>query len=312
MPALPTSISAGSGAAQPDALDLEVEPAVRPPPDLDARAERLHRGERRAGVGGVEVVARSGSAPSPIAAEDRRAVGDRLVGRRAQLAAQRAGGREAASRARDATLTRWPSPRTTSAARSASLGCRRSTARSRRCAHVGGRVERHVLDVDAGVTEGERDLGDGAGPVLDADAKLGERARRRARTRAGNRRSSRAPRCQRSMLLAVTAAQQPASLLQALDDAVDLAATASPLAAKMSRPERRVGARHAGRVAEARADLRAGARRLLGERLPAWETSTSASTCGRWLTVAITRSWVSASIACGRAPSSAIARCRRS
>ena len=41
-------------------------------------------------------------------------------------------------------------------------------------------------------------------------------------------------------------------------------------------------------------------------------TSTLASTCGRWLTVAITRSWVSASIACGRAPRSATVRCRRS
>ena len=34
-------------------------------------------------------------------------------------------------------------------------------------------------------------------------------------------------------------------------------------------------------------------------------TSALASTCGRWLTVAITRSWVSGSIACGRAPRSA-------
>ena len=41
-------------------------------------------------------------------------------------------------------------------------------------------------------------------------------------------------------------------------------------------------------------------------------TSTLAITCGRWLTVAISRSWVSASIACGRAPRSEIARWRRS
>ena len=41
-------------------------------------------------------------------------------------------------------------------------------------------------------------------------------------------------------------------------------------------------------------------------------TSTLAITWGRWLTVAISRSWVSASIAWGRAPRSAIARWRRS
>ena len=34
----------------------------------------------------------------------------------------------------------------------------------------------------------------------------------------------------------------------------------------------------------------------------AWATSTLASTCGRWDTDAIRRSWVSASRACGRAP----------
>ena len=40
----------------------------------------------------------------------------------------------------------------------------------------------------------------------------------------------------------------------------------------------------------------------------ACEASTLARTCGRWLTVAMSRSWVAASIACGRAPRSAIAR----
>ena len=41
-------------------------------------------------------------------------------------------------------------------------------------------------------------------------------------------------------------------------------------------------------------------------------TSTLAITWGTWLTVAISRSWVSASMAWGRAPKSAMARCRRS
>ena len=71
------------------------------------------------------------------------------------------------------------------------------------------------------------------------------------------------------------------------------AATASRLVAKMSRPDRRVGAGDAGRVAKARADL-GQALGLLDQRAAAacW-TSTLASTCGRWLTVAISRSWVS-------------------
>src|SRR5215207_679517 len=47
-------------------------------------------------------------------------------------------------------------------------------------------------------------------------------------------------------------------------------------------------------------------------RSAACEASTLASTCGRWLKTATSRSWVSASTATGRAPTSTTKRCRRS
>src|SRR5215217_7256184 len=47
-------------------------------------------------------------------------------------------------------------------------------------------------------------------------------------------------------------------------------------------------------------------------RSAACEASTLASTCGRWLKTATRRSWVSASTAMGRAPTSTTKRCRRS
>ena len=59
-------------------------------------------------------------------------------------------------------------------------------------------------------------------------------------------------------------------------------------------PQRRVGAGDARGVAEARAG---GRRALAAERVDApGPTRTLATTCGRWLTAAITRSWTSASI----------------
>ena len=47
-------------------------------------------------------------------------------------------------------------------------------------------------------------------------------------------------------------------------------------------------------------------------RAAAWEASTFASTCGRWLKTATSRSWVAASTATGRAPTSRTKRWRRS
>ena len=78
-------------------------------------------------------------------------------------------------------------------------------------------------------------------------------------------------------------------------------------------PDRARRAGDAGGVAEARAGRRAAARcRRRASVRAAWETSTLASTCGRCETVASIVSWVSASIAVGRAPSPWSSRCRRS
>ena len=108
VPALPTSIAAGRGAAQADAADPDAEPArVRPPSRAGARpfrrtlgAQRRHRGQGRARVGGVEVALdrRLPLRPSPRSAPR----GGRSTCRRAG-AGSRAGarrGRSGSSRAR--------------------------------------------------------------------------------------------------------------------------------------------------------------------------------------------------------------------
>ena len=70
-------------------------------------------------------------------------------------------------------------------------------------------------------------------------------------------------------------------------------------------PATRVVSRKLGPTSGSRSDSSASAAAA------SW-TSTFAITCGRWLTVAISRSCASASIACGRAPRSATVRCSRS
>ena len=70
-------------------------------------------------------------------------------------------------------------------------------------------------------------------------------------------------------------------------------------------PATRVASRKLGPVAGRPCDSSSSSR-------AAWPTSTFASTCGRWLIVAIRRSWASAAIAAGRAPSADISRYSRS
>ena len=103
----------------------------------------------------------------------------------------------------------------------------------------------------------------------------------------------------------VAGADQLGGLPQPLDHGVDLVGDRLAVGGEDVAPDRRVRARDPGRVAEARCRPRAGARTPPPSAAAASPTSTLASTCGRWLTVAISRSWVSASIACGRAPRSA-------
>ena len=68
-------------------------------------------------------------------------------------------------------------------------------------------------------------------------------------------------------------------------------------------PATRVASRKLGPVAGGRSPPSASS---------AWATRTLATTWGRWLTAAITRSWTSASITAGRAPRPVSSRCRRS
>ena len=98
VPALPTSIGpvrlarvAQAGAAHDDAREVH----------LDERAERARRFARGARVGGLQVVVHAHRFGGHRA-DERRAVGDRLVRRRAQLAAERA------APARSARFTRAP------------------------------------------------------------------------------------------------------------------------------------------------------------------------------------------------------------
>ena len=79
-------------AAHPDAVDAQAGRAVVEP--LDARAELLHRRDRREGVGaGAEAV--DLDRPVGERAEHDRAVRDRLVARRRDLADERARRRDA-------------------------------------------------------------------------------------------------------------------------------------------------------------------------------------------------------------------------
>ena len=107
-------------------------------------------------------------------------------------------------------------------------------------------------------------------------------------------------------------ADQLGGLAQALDDGVDLAAP-PPRGWWRRCPPRSPGWRpRPGSCRESSGRPRAAARTpRRAPRRPAGRARWR-SRAGRWLTVAISRSWVSASIACGRAPRSATARCRRS
>ena len=137
------------------------------------------------------------------------------------------------------------------------------------------------------------------GPVRDAAPELMEGAA--AISVSITRGGAAGPLCQ-----AVTAARSPMRSRSAASVArghrVSSAATASRLPAKMS-PGWGVGSRHPGGVPEARPEHgRCSASSLRA--VAACSPGRWRRTCGRWLIVAI-RPWsVSASIACGRAPSS--------
>ena len=143
---------------------------------LDDRAELLHGRERRAGVGGVEVVAD----PHRLRRhrpDDRGAVGDRLVGRHREPPPQRPGRVEPDVHAR-ATGNPSFADELLGAPRLVLAG---DPQRDDALAHVGCRVQRHVGDVDARAAELERELRDHARSVRHRRAQLEQRAARELR-----------------------------------------------------------------------------------------------------------------------------------
>ena len=307
MPALPTSIVGRAARRAGRRPRPRRRARLRPSAVSTSRPSARDGSERRARVGRVEV---AGDPGLPLAhrRQDRRAVGDRLVGRRRELAAQAdPPGRSGVTRSTPA-IGDAVAELADDLGRALGLVVAGDPERDRAGPHVGGRVERHVLDVDARAAEREGDLGDGARPVLDGDAQLGSGAAGDARPRAGARRSSRRRACQASTAPGSPARIRLAASLQAGDDGVDLVGDGVAVGDEDVAPDRRVGAGDAGRVAEARADLGQALAAPRRATPPACETSTFASTCGRWLTVAITRS-------CGRGvdrlrPGAEVARSR--
>ena len=134
------------------------------------------------------------------------------------------------------------------------LGGATDPERDRAGALIGGREERHVLDVDAGTREGEGDLGGRAGTVLDRDAQLQQRRRREIGLEqepailAGGDLPG-------GECLGVARADQLGGPLEPLDDAVDLGCHGLGVGAVDVGPDPRVGTGDARCVAEAATDL---------------------------------------------------------
>ena len=160
--------------------------ARRPAPraSLDPGApSACDRGQRRARVGGVEVALDRRSPPRPSPRSAPRGGRSTCPAGGAQRAAQGPAGSKRRHR-RDPTA---PAPSTVT--RVAELADQRRGAlgllvagdpeRDRARGHVRGRVQRHVLDVDAGLAQRQRQLGDRPRPVGDDDPQLAQRARRR-------------------------------------------------------------------------------------------------------------------------------------
>ena len=186
------------------------------------------------------------------------------------------------------TVTEWPSSRT-SAARALGLLLAGDPERDRAGAHVRRRVQRHVLDVHAGLAERQRQLGDRPRAVGDDEPQLVQRA------------------------AAALGLEQPAAVLAgrgvpggdrlavaAADQRRRLAAAARDRRRPRRRPPR--GCRRRCRPRSPGWRRRRGSRRgssgrpraaarPCSARPPPRATSALASTCGRWLTAAISRSW---------------------
>ncbi len=270
---------------------------------LDARADREQGVERGAGVGRVEVVAH-GHRLVAHRAEQGRAVGDRLVGRRRELPRSGPAGLESLG-VRHARATGKPSAPIRPSARAAwSSPAIHSVMAPERMS--GRRRERHVDDVHPCPSERQRHLRDDTGAVGDGQAQARERRPRADRPPAaaggarGRRRSSRSPARRRRP----AACPPPRAGARRWRRSRPRSPRGWPRRCRSrSRSWRPPRAWRRGSWARPAAPRRGPA---------ACATSTLASTCGRWLTAASRRSWASASIATGRAPRALTSRCRRS
>ena len=316
VPALPTSICRGARRrAGPTPRDPTSSPRRR-----RARAHRPRRRAARPRSASTACRRRRGSCSIRGLALAHRGERSPRGGRSTCRAAARAS-RAAARRARSGSSRRRRSrpPRRRGRARGRSRAARSASSAPATQTEIapvrmsGAGIERHVLDVDLARGRARarsrrrsragsrpRSAARAASPPARSDSSRRRRsspaagmpARRPRRRR--RRGSARRPRSSRSI------------------DRVDPGGDRLAVGGEDVAPDRRVGAGDAGRVAKARSRPPAGARTPRESAAAASPTSTLASTCGRWLTVAITRSCVSGSIACGRAPRSATVRCRRS
>ena len=131
VPALPTSIAAAARcAAQPDAARSAASAPASPSTSAPTARDR---GQVERGVGRVEVVADDGLALAHRA-DDRGAVGDRLVGRRRERPAQRPAGPEAGHAPPPTIAAAWPRLARRSRRPARPRPCPRPTPRSPRCA----------------------------------------------------------------------------------------------------------------------------------------------------------------------------------
>ena len=314
VPALPTSIGAGGLArlAQARAADHHVILA-----HLDQRAERTHRLERGVGVGGVQIALDphrlGGHRP-----EQGGAMGDRLVGRCGQLAGEAVGtARSACSWGpAHASATGKPRPAISPRARRACSSPRIHSAIDPLAVVLGGR-QGHVDDVDArrprgpGRSPRSRPAGSGTGRP-----QLVHRRRHRptrpapsSASRSARARSFQAPDAPARRPARATRAP-PAGGRQSSSMRVDQRVAVGHVDVG---PDRRVGARHARCVAEARPD----GRQPLGAPRPP-QRARPARRAGSRARAAGARRRPSGDRGCrrrspsGRAPSGRSSRCRRS
>ena len=265
---------------------------------LDDRAEPLDRGQRRAGVGGVQVVADPAPARTAIAPISAARWEIDLSAGDAERPAQRPGRVEARVHA---PRHREPEPghQLLGAPRLLLAG---DPQRDHALAHVGRRIQRHVGDVDAGAARARARAAATTPGRFGTEARSSNSGPPASCASSSRRRSSAAPSFQSVMLAASAASSASRTRLQARDRVVDPGDQRVAVGQVDVGPDARSRRRPREWRRESSGRWRAGARPRRPASGAACATSTLASTCGRCDTVARIVSWISGSIATGRAP----------